>query len=306
MLLPALQLTQLTPCTITQHRHQVFGLQYEANLSTRPEGFLGDIALWDKAEAALKNALDAFGKPWALNPGDGAFYGPKIDITVFDALKRKFQCATVQLDFQLPIRFNLAYVTDKQAAAGEEEKEKEEKPAAAEKKGKGEKKGEKAAADGAAAPAAAEAEKQHASVVNTEAAIAAGTRERPVIIHRACLGSVERMFGILTEHYAGKWPFWLSPRQVMIVPVGSAFRDYSMEVRAALRKFKLHVDVDASDRKMQKKARGERASHHPSSASCCLRCPGVRARAARAEAGAVMVCGEKRNNSSNNCSRSEG
>lgn len=217
----------------------MFGLSYEANLSTRPEGFLGDIALWDKAEAALTSALNAFGKPWALNPGDGAFYGPKIDITVFDALKRKFQCATVQLDFQLPIRFNLAYVTDKQAAAGE--------GAAA-----GESKEEAAAP---AAPAADGAEKQHASVTGTEAAIAAGTRERPVIIHRACLGSVERMFGILTEHYAGKWPFWLSPRQVMVVPVGAAFRDYSMEVRAALRKFKLFVDVDASDRKMQKKAR---------------------------------------------------
>ena len=82
----------------------VFGLEYEMALSTRPEKFLGEPAVWDDAEGALRSALDATGRPWALNPGDGAFYGPKIDITVFDALRRKFQCATIQLDFQLPIR----------------------------------------------------------------------------------------------------------------------------------------------------------------------------------------------------------
>ena len=91
--------------------YKVFGLDYEVNLSTRPEGFLGDIETWDRAEAALTDALNATGRPWKLNPGDGAFYGPKIDITVFDALRRKFQCATVQLDFQLPIRFNLEYIS---------------------------------------------------------------------------------------------------------------------------------------------------------------------------------------------------
>lgn len=247
----------------------MFGLEYQANLSTRPEGFLGDIALWDKAEDALKAALDAFGRPWALNPGDGAFYGPKIDITVFDALKRKFQCATVQLDFQLPIRFNLSYVTDKQAPGGEKE-DGEEAEGKEEKKGgeKKEKKGKPAAgaaAEGGAAaePKEDERDKAAASAANTEAAIAAGTRERPVIIHRACLGSVERMFGILTEHFAGKWPFWLSPRQVMIVPVGSAFRDYANQVRTTLRKLKLHVDVDARDHKMQKKARRPRAPAAP-------------------------------------------
>ena len=196
--------------------YTTFGLSYEANLSTRPEGFLGEIALWDRAEAALTAALNAFGKPWALNPGDGAFYGPKIDITVFDALRRKFQCATVQLDFQLPIRFNLMYVSDKASVATTD----------------------------APAPEA-----------GAEAAADLGLRERPVIIHRACLGSVERMLGILTEHFAGKWPYWLSPRQVMVVPVGSAFAPYANEVRARLRKERMHVDVDATDRKMQKKAR---------------------------------------------------
>ena len=212
--------------------YATFGLQYEANLSTRPEGFLGETALWDRAEAQLAAALDAFGRPWALNPGDGAFYGPKIDITVFDALRRRFQCATVQLDFQLPIRFNLTFVTDRCA------------PAAAD-----------APADAGAqpppaadAPAAAGAGEQSSGLEN-------GSRERPVIIHRACLGSVERMFGILTEHYAGKWPLWLSPRQVMVVPVGQTFLAYAQQVRAALRARRLHADVDGSDRKMQKKVR---------------------------------------------------
>ena len=175
--------------------YEVFGLTYEMKLSTRPEGFLGEIEIWDQAEAALTKVLNASGKEWKLNPGDGAFYGPKIDITVFDALKRRFQCATVQLDFQLPIRFNLSYVTE-----------------------------------------------------NNEPA-------RPIIIHRAILGSVERMFAILTEHFAGKWPFWLSPRQVMLVPISEASRGYATEVRKKLHAAGFHAQVDGTDRKMQKKVR---------------------------------------------------
>ena len=88
--------------------YAILGLEYEMALSTRPEGYLGTIDMWNKAEGALQRSLESTGKPWKLNPEDGAFYGPKIDITVFDALRRKFQCATVQLDFQLPIRFNLS------------------------------------------------------------------------------------------------------------------------------------------------------------------------------------------------------
>ena len=175
--------------------YEVFGLTYECKLSTRPEGYLGEIEIWDQAEEALTKALNNTGKEWKLNPGDGAFYGPKIDITVFDALKRRYQCATVQLDFQLPIRFNLSYVTE-----------------------------------------------------NNEPA-------RPVIIHRAVLGSVERMFAILTEHYAGKWPFWLSPRQVMLVPISETSRDYALEVRRSLHAEGFHAQVDETDRKMQKKVR---------------------------------------------------
>jgi threonyl-tRNA synthetase len=164
-------------------------------LSTRPEGYLGELDVWNKAEDALKSALDKSGREWKLNPGDGAFYGPKIDITVFDALRRRFQCATVQLDFQLPIRFDLSYVDENNVAT------------------------------------------------------------KPIIIHRAILGSVERMFAILTEHFAGKWPFWLSPKQVMLVPISEATRDYCYEVKRQLRKCGFFAEVDDTDRKMQKKVR---------------------------------------------------
>jgi threonyl-tRNA synthetase len=94
------------------HVYGIFGFNFELQLSTRPEKKLGSDQLWDRAEGALTDALNAFGKPWTINPGDGAFYGPKIDIKVYDALKRAHQCGTIQLDFQLPIRFNLQYKTD--------------------------------------------------------------------------------------------------------------------------------------------------------------------------------------------------
>lgn len=165
-------------------------------MSTRPEKYLGEIKVWNEAEKALSESLDAFGQPWKLNPGDGAFYGPKIDITIHDALKRAHQCATIQLDFQLPIRFNLSYISE------------------------------------------------------------SGEKKPPVIIHRAILGSVERMIAILTENYAGKWPFWISPRQVMVVPVGPQFDDYADEVRQKLYEagFMAECDIDAGDT-MNKKIR---------------------------------------------------
>jgi threonyl-tRNA synthetase len=101
------------------HVYGIFGFQFELDLSTRPADKLGDDAMWDQAEAALAEALNKFGKPWKENPGDGAFYGPKIDIKVFDALKRPHQCGTVQLDFQLPIRFDLKYKTDQYEGTSE-------------------------------------------------------------------------------------------------------------------------------------------------------------------------------------------
>lgn len=180
-----------------------FGFTFELKLSTRPEKFLGEIETWDKAEAALTEALDEFGKPWQLNEGDGAFYGPKIDISVSDALKRKFQCATLQLDFQLPSRFNLSYSAEDEAK-----------------------------------------------------------RERPVIIHRAILGSVERMFAILLEHFKGKWPFWLSPRQAIVCTVSEKSSAYALEVRDQIHQAGYHVDVDTSDKTINKKVREAQLSQY--------------------------------------------
>ncbi|QDZ20434.1 threonine--tRNA ligase [Chloropicon primus] len=179
--------------------YDTLGLDYDLALSTRPEGFLGDIKDWDEAETALTTCLNDWkaneGKRWTLNPEDGAFYGPKIDITVYDALGRSFQCATVQLDFQLPIRFGLKYM-------------------------------------------------------NSE-----GEKEPPVIIHRAIMGSFERMIAILTEHFAGKWPLWMSPKQIMVVPISSATNDYALQVKQSFHQAKFFVEADVRDLTMQKKVR---------------------------------------------------
>ncbi|KAI0317987.1 hypothetical protein OF83DRAFT_1118571 [Amylostereum chailletii] len=192
-----------------QHTYGLFGFDFSLELSTRPENFLGTIETWDAAEAQLSQALDKrYPGKWELNPGDGAFYGPKIDITIRDALRRSFQCATIQLDFQLPERFNLKY------RAGDE---------------------------------AANPDK-----VN-----------RPVIIHRAILGSLERFIAIITEHFAGKWPFWLSPRQVLVIPVTGVINDYANEVAAKLTDLGLYTDVDTGPDTLNKKIRnGEIAQYN--------------------------------------------
>ena len=221
-------------------------------LSTRPDNHLGDVATWDRAEAQLTKALDEFvaggGSQWELNPGDGAFYGPKIDITISDALKRDFQCATIQLDFQLPQQFNLEY---RSADAAES------KPAA---------EGKAAAPDGerpiASAPPAVP---DSAAVPKPEGhyrrELTPGC-QRPVMIHRAIYGSFERFIAILTEHFAGKWPFWLSPRQVLIVPVMPAVNDYVLEVQKLFRDQGVHADVDLSGNTMQKKIRTGQLSQY--------------------------------------------
>ncbi|XP_068617082.1 threonine--tRNA ligase 1, cytoplasmic [Brachionichthys hirsutus] len=165
--------------------YDVFGFTFKLNLSTRPEKFLGEPDVWDQAEKQLENSLNEFGEKWILNPGDGAFYGPKIDIQIKDAIGRYHQCATIQLDFQLPIRFNLTFVSH----------------------------------DG-------------------------DDKKRPVIIHRAILGSVERMIAILTENYGGKWPLWISPRQVMVVPVGPTCEDYAQKVMQEFHDGGFMTDVD--------------------------------------------------------------
>ncbi|XP_016071061.1 PREDICTED: threonine--tRNA ligase, mitochondrial isoform X2 [Miniopterus natalensis] len=168
--------------------YAVLGFSFRLALSTRPSGFLGEPCLWDQAEQVLHQALEEFGEPWDFNPGDGAFYGPKIDVHLHDALGRLHQCGTIQLDFQLPLRFDLQY------------------------------KGQ------------------------------AGAVERPVLIHRAVLGSVERMLGVLAESCGGKWPLWLSPFQVMVIPVGTEQEDYAREAQQSLRAGGLVGDLDADSK----------------------------------------------------------
>lgn len=247
-----------------QHTYGIFGFNFELDLSTRPEHALGDPKLWDRAEAMMKEALDAFGRPWKLNPGDGAFYGPKIDIKVFDALGRRHQCATIQLDFQLPVRFNLRY----KASGGPnvEENDNEEEENAPNKKKKVD----------AKAIAAAMAEKQgdgvKAQSTNAVSAMVAHARsgidilpegyERPVMIHRAVLGSVERFMAVLIEHTAGKWPFWLSPRQIAIVPVSLKFMDYARKVEKILHDAGYYVDLDGSNSTMNKKIRAAQLAQY--------------------------------------------
>ncbi|CAI5712194.1 unnamed protein product [Peronospora effusa] len=191
--------------TFMKYVYDVFGIKFNLELSTRPEKAMGELEQWERAEKQLAEALDEFvgaGK-WVVNPGDGAFYGPKIDIMITDALKRQHQCATVQLDFQLPIRFNLKYRTDD-----------------------------------------------------------ADNFKRPVIIHRAIYGSLERFVAVLVEHYAGKFPFWLSPRQILVVTVGAAFIEYGYEVKDAMFRAGFDVDIDDTGKTLNKKIREGQMAHY--------------------------------------------
>jgi threonyl-tRNA synthetase len=205
----------------------LFGFPFKLKLSTRPEKFMGEIETWDMAESKLKDALDNFtasgNGQWELNEGDGAFYGPKIDITISDALKRDHQCATIQLDFQLPQNFELEYMTAESA-------------------------GKAKAQDSNDAPA-------DPSTASKTAKSPGPGRARPVMLHRAIIGSFERFMAILTEHFAGKWPFWLSPRQVLVIPVMPTVNGYVEEVQRLLRAEKLHADIDISGNTMPKKIR---------------------------------------------------
>lgn len=199
----------------------IFGFTFKLELSTRPEKYLGEISTWDAAEKQLEEALNEFsattGAKWELNPGDGAFYGPKIDITISDALRRQFQCATIQLDFQLPQKFELEYASGVHSTIT--------------------------------------AEKTEADVAAKEEQVVSESRAvtRPVMIHRAILGSVERMTAILTEHFAGKWPFWLSPRQITVIPITGVYYDYAKEVHDLLHAAGFFVSMDLSANTMKKK-----------------------------------------------------
>lgn len=176
--------------------YKVFNLEVdEIHLSTRPENFLGERETWDAAEINLKNALQIARLNYNINEGDGAFYGPKIDVKVKDALGRQWQLATIQLDFQMPARFELHYDD------------------------------------------------------------VDGQRKTPVVIHRALLGSMERFLGIIIEHFAGKFPLWLSPVQIVLMPIADRHIDYSMALKKDFESNGLRVDVDDRTESASKKVR---------------------------------------------------
>ena len=180
---------------LVQRIYGDFDLPFSAKLSTRPDEFLGDVATWDDAEAQLRAALDASGLAYDINAKDGAFYGPKIDFDITDAIGRKWQCATIQLDYMQPENFDLKYIG------------------------------------------------------------ADNTEHRPVVIHRAIFGSFERFIAILIEHYAGAFPLWLAPVQVVLVPIADRHAGYAASVRDRLAAAGLRVELDARQEKIGYKIR---------------------------------------------------
>ena len=181
----------------------VFGFSYRVELVHQAREGHGDPIMWEKAERALQEALEEFGVPFRLNPGDGAFYGPKIDFHLEDCIGRTWQCGTIQLDFQMPEKFDMTYIGPD------------------------------------------------------------GSEHRPVMLHRTILGSLERFMGILIEHYAGAFPFWLSPVQVRIVPVKEEHAPYASEVESRLKGLGYRVEKDARDEKLGKKIRDAQVEKIP-------------------------------------------
>ena len=172
-----------------------FGLKYHVELSTKPDNAMGDDAIWEAATEALRNAIEAKGIPYVINPGDGAFYGPKLDYHIEDSLGRTWQCGTIQLDMNLTERFQIEYI-------GED-----------------------------------------------------GQKHRPIMIHRACFGSMERFIGILTEHYAGAFPTWMAPVQVKILPISEKHVEYAKELAKQMHRDYVRVEVDERSEKIGYKIR---------------------------------------------------
>ena len=172
-----------------------FGLKYHVELSTKPDNAMGDDAIWEAATEALRNAIEAKGIPYVINPGDGAFYGPKLDYHIEDSLGRTWQCGTIQLDMNLPERFQIEYI-------GED-----------------------------------------------------GQKHRPIMIHRACFGSMERFIGILTEHYAGAFPTWMAPVQVKILPISEKHVEYANQLAKRMHHDYVRVEVDDRSEKIGYKIR---------------------------------------------------
>ena len=175
-----------------------FGFEYFVELSTRPENSMGSDEDWEAATNGLKTALEKLNLPYIVNEGDGAFYGPKIDFHLRDSLGRTWQCGTIQLDFQMPLNFNLEYIDEK------------------------------------------------------------GERQRPIMIHRVCFGSIERFIGILTEHFAGKFPTWLAPTQVKVLTLPGTDDSFAKEVYEKLRENKIRVELDDRNEKIGYKVREAR------------------------------------------------
>jgi threonyl-tRNA synthetase len=181
---------------MVKHVYGLFGLEYKMELSTRnPDSFLGDLETWEQAENNLRGALTSNRIDYELKPGDAAFYGPKIDIHVTDALGREWQCATIQLDYQMPERFDLSYV-------GED-----------------------------------------------------SGRHRPVVIHRAIYGSIERFIAMLTEHYGGAFPLWISPIQAVVLPIADRHAEYAQTVVARLREAGFRAEIDERRENLNHKIR---------------------------------------------------
>jgi len=173
----------------------IFGFDYSLELSTRPEKSIGSDEDWERATTALRNVLEKTGRPFDINEGDGAFYGPKIDVKLTDALNRKWQCSTIQCDFTLPERFDLTYVAPD------------------------------------------------------------GSHQRPVMLHRTILGSMERFIGVLIEHYAGAFPFWLAPEQVRILTVTDRADAWAREIYDFLREREIRAELDLRNEKLGAKVR---------------------------------------------------
>ncbi len=185
--------------------YSMFGLNYKIELSTRPEeGYIGSIDVWNESERILKEACEKSGKEFKVNPGDGAFYGPKLDFKVKDCMNRVWQCGTIQLDMNLPERFDVDYINEK------------------------------------------------------------GEKERPVLIHRACLGSIERFIGIIIEHFAGAFPLWISPEQVRVLPVNNAFHlEKAKEIVSNLKKAGIRASLDDSEDKLGYRMRNAQVNKVP-------------------------------------------
>ena len=183
--------------------YDTLGFKYNVELSTRPEDSMGSDEEWNMAERSLKEALDEGGLDYKINEGDGAFYGPKIDFHIEDSLGRSWQCGTIQLDFQLPQRFELEYIGSD------------------------------------------------------------GEKHRPIVIHRVIFGSIERFIGILIEHFAGKFPVWLSPIQVKVLPISDSFMEYGHEVIDKLRKYGIRCEIDNRSEKIGYKIREARNERVP-------------------------------------------